>query len=222
MPKLLAVLILAFSGLFLASCAVQPMVGSQVVYNDIPVDRDEPELYFNTRLQLATYPRVIFYPFVVRQKMDASQYVGRDISRIVAQVWMKDQVFPEIRYEDAPTLDERRWTCLGMCKEAQLAVTGEVLYYLDGGSSSNTSVALRVTVRATGTGEPILVMEHAGRLEAGYTRDYMVALAKNRLPENPPYAVTYALAKDMGHYLKQWGSTSQDIRRRPLSSYLFP
>lgn len=158
-------------------------------------------------------PRAVLFPFRLAQEAHKPIDLSRQITRIVHQNWVGQQVFPalefaesfEVRSVDAAIREAAR-------RGADLAVIGVIPYFMDGGQLSDTSVALRADVYDVKSRQMIWSVASAGRMEPGITEDFILFVRKNRLPQDPAFAVTNVVATRIGEPVRNWARTDLAAR----------
>ncbi|MDR2050699.1 MAG: hypothetical protein LBQ63_02885 [Deltaproteobacteria bacterium] len=203
------VLILLPWSLFSAGCSSGnrldlDFTGKPVYYADSRVVRNPPEVHIYPTNEVGGL-KVLFVPFKVIQKMDNPEMIGYSLSRAVWQTWSAMQVFEQFEFmaEAGPF---RRDLALAYAKarNADMLVGGFVTHVFAGGNSADNRVALQIEAYDVNSGLQVWSVAQSGALPAPQTRDYLVFAVKNRLPADPLYAVTAALAVDMGEIMLNW------------------
>ena len=206
MRALLAVALLLFVAAGCSYPKVEYEIGSKpVYYSDESVRRTEPRIDIRPETPPLRPLTAVFLPFKVRQSMDNAAFVGQETGRIFWQSWVRQGVFPVIEYfEDATWRRGEDAATLAAGKGADLAVTGEITYFFAGGTAGDTQIALRLQILDAGNGALIWSMEQSGHMSKKLTQDFILFDKESRLPASPVYAITAALAEDMGQPVETW------------------
>lgn len=147
----------------------------------------------------------LFLPFRVQQQMDSPRHQGREMMRLFWTGWTGREVLPTMVYDEtlyfasgAQAAREAR------ARGADLAVCGVVSYLLDGGSSADTAVSLRLEVYDAATGGLVWSMEQYGAMQADLVQDYILFARRTRLPTAPLTAVLDDIARQMAQPVAAW------------------
>lgn len=215
-PLFLLLLLLFTGGCATVGERVDFQVGSlPVVYVDEWTRRDPPTVYVYPRDASGMEPSVYFVPFRVTQKITDPEMIGYTAARTVYNTWLSMELFSVMEFapEHGPYRRDRA-LAMARARGADLLVGGFVTYYLTGGSTSESQVALQVEIYDTASGELVCSMAQSALMPARATRDYLIFATKTRLPSDPMYAMTRTVAQDMGGLLQGWfgSGTKQDGR----------
>ena len=147
----------------------------------------------------------LFVPFRVTQAITRPDVIGYSEARTVWQTWLSMRLFSVLEF-DADHGPFRRDTALrkARAKGADLLIGGFVTYYYNGGSASDSQAAIQVEIYDTKSGQLIWSVGHSALMPASKTNDYILFTTKTRLPSDPMYALTRAMAEDIGTLLGQW------------------
>lgn len=166
---------------------------------------DVPNVYVHPQDPPPRELTAIVLPFRMRQSMENSLHYGAEITRIFWQTWLKQQVFPALEFvENAPYRGREVAVTMARNMGADLAIGGEILSYMAGGSVGTSQVTLRVDVYEAYSGALIWSMEHSGLMQNQQVQDYIFFRKRSRLPTDPTYAIIQALAQDMAMPVRQW------------------
>ncbi|UZP68924.1 hypothetical protein N1030_08125 [Desulfovibrio mangrovi] len=196
----------------MAPDALNSSLGStpQIVW-DQWVRKGPVQVYLRPKEEPVVQPSVLFFPFMPKMDVAQGRHISRELSRMVWQNWLAQEVFPIIEFADyADYYTPERAISLARQRGADLAVGGYITNYMAGGSVSDTYVALQVEVYDTATGALIWSMAHAGMMQSELTRDYIIFSARTRLPSDPTGAIMQALSRDMAKPLLAW---TEPLRR---------
>ena len=218
---LLVLLCLALSG-----CATMNALDERVsvslgepitIHREQWVRRSQPVVHVHPNERASASPTVLFVPFRVTQPITQPDMVGYAEARIVWQTWLSMQLFPAMEFagDHGPY---RRDTAMALArgKGADVLIGGFVTYYYSGGSAGDSRLALQVELYDVSSGQLIWSMAHGGAMPAAMMNDYVVFATKTRLPADPMYAITQALAQDMGAALRKWLPGQAEPEDSPL------
>lgn len=210
--------LLVLAVLTLASCAVSPkqkfyidpsLGGRNYVWVQPFVEFGAMQVHVRPTNAPLAKPKAVMFPFVMRQNIDKPVQTAREVTRLLWQTWLTQQVFPALEYDEtsnAPNLTEA--LRVAERKGADLAVLGAVHYLMDGGGVSDTMVGLQTDVYDVKSGALVWSVTHAGRMEAGRSEDFILFVRKNRMPASPLYSVTNFIAWQMGEPVKTWSDSA--------------
>jgi hypothetical protein len=158
-------------------------------------------------------PSVLFVPFRVTQKITDPEMIGYAQSRTVYQTWLSMEIFPAMEYaaEQGPFRRDRA-LALAQAKGADLVVGGFVTYYLAGGGTADSQLAIQVEIYDVPSGQLVCSMAQSALMPARETNDFIIFAVKTRLPSDPMYALTKTMAEDMGQLLRGWFGSGPDGR----------
>ena len=176
-----------------------------VIYRDAWVQRNPPEVHVQPVSAAPTNLRVLFVPFRVIQPMDNSTILGYGTARIVWQTWLTMQLFPSLEFtgDEVPYRRDRA-VQLGRARGADMVVGGFVTRVYAGGTAGATDLAIQLEAHDTRTGQLVWSMAQSGLMPASRTNDYFIFATRSRLPSDPLYAITQAIASDMGRQMQNW------------------
>ena len=175
-----------------------------------------PQLY----VRPSTFPdrplTAVILPFRIRQSMDNAQHYGREVTRIFWQNWLDQQVFPALEFmESTPWRGGEAAVAAARAKGADLAVGGDITYFMAGGTVGRSQVTLRLEIYDAYSGNLIWSIEHSGAMSNDLTRDYIFFTRQTRLPADPIYAITTAIAEDIAEPVLQWQMIPEDQPGEP-------
>lgn len=227
---LLCILLVAVSGCSTVNDHVSFELGTQpLVYVDQWTRRDAPVVYVYPKDAAGMDPSVYFVPFRVTQKITNPEMIGYAEARSVYQTWLSMEIFSVMEFapEQGPYRRDRA-LAMARARGADLLVGGFVTYYLAGGSTTESQLALQIEIYDTASGELVCSMAQAALMPARETKDYLLFATKTRLPGDPMQAMTMTMAQDMGKLLQGWfgspgsGGTQQgrsETRQNTRSSF---
>lgn len=175
------------------------------IYRDQWVRRSPPEVYVRPQQAVSEPLTALFIPFRVTQQMDDPGIAGYTISRTFWQTWLAMQLFPAIEYSGDP-VPYRRDRALALARErgADLVIGGFVTHLYAGGTAGDSQIAVQVEIHDTRSGQLVWSMAQGGLMPASTTTDYFLFQTKMRLPGDPIYAISKAMALDCGEVVKRW------------------
>ena len=170
-----------------------------------------PQLY----VRPASFPQrpltAVLLPFHIRQSLDNAEHYGREVARIFWQSWLDQQVFPTLEFmENSPWRGGDAAVAVARAKGADLVVGGDITYFLAGGTVGRSQITLRLEIYDAHSGNLIWSIEQSGMMTNDLTRDYIFFTTQTRLPADPIYAITMALAQDMAEPVIQWQQIPED------------
>ncbi|MDL2272631.1 hypothetical protein LJC23_06335 [Desulfovibrio sp. OttesenSCG-928-I05] len=211
--SLLCIVLFAVSGCSTVNDHLSFEMGSQpLVYVDQWTRRDAPVVYVYPKDAAGMDPSVFFVPFRVTQKITNPEMIGYAEARSVYQTWLSMEIFSTMEFapEQGPYRRDRA-LAMARARGADLLVGGFVTYYLAGGSTTESQLAIQVEMYDTASGELVCSMAQSALMPARETKDYLLFATKTRLPGDPMQAMTRTMAEDMGKLLRGWfGSGSSD------------
>lgn len=150
-------------------------------------------------------PRALFMPLRLTQRMENAVTVGHNLSRLVWQSWLQNQVLPviEFAYTNTPYRPDLA-LAMGRQKGADLVIGGYITHFLDGGSKGNSEVSLALEIYDVKTGNLLWSMAQGGFMQRAKISDYLIFAVKTRMPNDPATAVLMALSSDMGQRVREW------------------
>lgn len=186
---------------------------------DATVDRKPPAIYVRPNVSPNAAPTALFVPLRITQNITRFQALSRNVSRQIWQVWLSQNAFSTLEYDDA-VIPYRVADALPLAraKGAQLLVGGYIQHYLDGGSVGNSSLSLNIEVYEVATGTLLWSISQGGNFEKKQTADFFLVDAQARMPEDPMGILVRTLAHDMGLEILYWvhpDARSKGIQWRP-------
>lgn len=205
--------------LYLSACSGQSMerkvnmdIGSGTIFKYEWVERNPPEVHVYPSEAPTEAPAALMVPFTMMQAMPPHQgeYIAQEVSRIFWQTWLKEEMLPVIEYDTSKELYTlNRSLAMAKAKGADLLITGQIPYFLSGGTLGLTQVAVRVEMYDVASGELLWSFVHGGNIQVKETRDYIFFDAESKVPADPVYVVCRVLAHDIAAIVKDWISPSQ-------------
>ncbi len=149
--------------------------------------------------------RGLFVPLRITQDITKSKTMSRHISRTLWQVWLSQQAFAALEYDDR-TVPYNVNDALAQARQrgANVLVGGYITHYIDGGTSGDSVVSMQIEMYEVATGNLIWSMGQGGRLEKQQAQDYFLVGAQARMPADPVNLTARSLAYDMGKKIVDW------------------
>ncbi|MDR2892048.1 MAG: hypothetical protein LBV80_03030 [Deltaproteobacteria bacterium] len=182
-----------------------------VVYTDYEILRDPPVVHVQP-VSEASGVKVLFVPFRVTQQMDNSELVGYSITKMFWQNWAALGVFEYMEYApEAGPFSLGRALALARSRGADMVVSGYVTHFLSGSSIAGSSLSVQLEGYDTSSGILVWSMAQGAAIARPQSNDYMLFSTRPKMPDDPIYAITAAMAKDMGEIMRGW-SRAEEIR----------
>lgn len=198
----------------LGGCATMTSVDDHVdfelaskttIYRDQWVRRNPPEVHVRPNAPASKAPTVLFIPFRVTQPIKQPGMIGYSVARNIYHTWATMQIFPAMEFSGDDTPYRRDLAVqLGKQRGADMVVGGFVTYIYAGGTAGDTQLAVQVEAHDVQSGQLVWSMAQSGIMPASKTNDYLLFATKSRLPSDPLYAITRAIAVDMGKQMQDW------------------
>lgn len=147
----------------------------------------------------------LFFPFRMSQNVQDPFHYGREVGRVFWQVWLQEKVFPVMEF-----YSKRSWpapeaaVAQGRAKGADLVIGGSVTHFMAGGDVGDSRVALTLQIYDVHSGAMIWSMAHSGEMINRGKQDFIFFSKKSSMPNDPIYAIIYALAYDMAQPVMKW------------------
>jgi hypothetical protein len=165
----------------------------------------KPQIYVQPEDSPQRPLTAIVFPFKMRQAMKSPVHYGREIARVFWEVWLKQRVFSVMEFsENSPWQSAESGIAAARAKGADLAIGGEITHMLAGGDMGNSQLSVRIEIYDTASGALIWSISHAGILFNRGTKDWIFFTVKSRMPNDPLYAISFALALDISKSLNKW------------------
>ena len=208
--------ILAGALLFLVSACSSGYLGRRVNFDlaDEPtlyvfawVDRNAPHVSVHPAEEAVVSPTVLMVPLRVTQRMGPGEAdnMSRQISRTFSQTLLQEKIFPILEYdEQAPLYSPMQSLMLARAKGAEMLIGGRITSVMSGGTAALSQVSMQIEAYDVASGELIWSITHAGNMDNKPSNDYILFVQKTKLPPDPVYAITRALAWDISRIFKEW------------------
>ena len=188
-------------------------IGSGTIYKYEWVERNPPEVHVYPAEAPSEAPTALLVPFKMMQAMPPheGEYIAQEVTRTFWQTWIKEEMLPVIEYDTSKDLYSlNRALAAAKIKGADLLITGQINYFISGGSAGFTQVAVRVEIYDVPSATMLWSIVHGGNISVKETRDYVFFDAESKVPADPVYAVCRVLAWDIAALVKDWISPSRD------------
>ncbi|MBG0776223.1 MAG: hypothetical protein H0S85_07275 [Desulfovibrionaceae bacterium] len=180
------------------------------LYVDENVRREPPRVAVQPVTPPTRELSAIFLPLRVRQNIDGSTHLGREIGRTFWRAWLAETVFPVFEFAEAATWPGgAEAAAAARAVGADLAVGGDVTYFYAGGTAGDTRIALNIEIWDAINGQMLWSIQQGGSVTRELTQDWIFTTRESRLPDDPVYAVVTALAHDMGRPVRAWQAAGQ-------------
>ncbi len=223
MTRDLAYLRPLFFSLFLPVALVGLALSTAGCYGPVEVDADigstanvsveefverpwQPQVFLHPQEKSPPRPlNALFFPFRLRQSMGNAGFYGREIARMFWQTWLREKVFPAVEFmENSAWKGGAAAVAEARARGADLAVGGEITQFMSGGTVGDSNLAIRLEIYDAVSGALIWSVAHAGQMRNRTTQDYILFTKTSKLPADPLYAITSALAWDLSKPVKEW------------------
>lgn len=180
----------------------------RTIYKDQLVSRTEPIVHVYPKNTVDDL-RVLMLPFSVTQKIENADLVGYSISRIFWQTWAGMQSFHNMEFvPDAGRFRRDRAIALGRAKGADMVIGGFVTYILDGGTRTQSQLAVQIEAYDVASGLLVWSFAQSGNISAPEKNDFALFTIESRMPASPIYAIAATLATDSGEMFHTWNNSS--------------
>lgn len=207
-------LLLLIALLFITGCATArgvdehadfDLASQGTIYRDQWVRKSPPEVHVRPAKPMPHAPKVLFMPFRVTQDMENPKLIGYTAGRTVWQTWLSMQIFPMMEFsgDDTPYRRDRA-VQMARHRGADLVVGGFVTYLYAGGTAGDTQISLQIEALDVSTGQTIWSIAQAASMPASKKKDYLIFAVKEKLPSDPLFSCTRAIAADTGRLLQNW------------------
>lgn len=213
MKRTPALFLAALACLALSACASidARLPPDAVYYNEAPTRVSPLNIYVRPSAEHPQEISALFLPIRVTQPTDKPDTLGVQLGRVFWQNWSGNQVFAGMFYDESLYYrSPQQAAALARQMGARLVVMGVVPYFLMGGSASATALTLQVKILDAATGETLVSMEQAGRVEVELDKDYVLFKQKSRTTESPLGSIVQAIAQEMSLPVREWASAGQD------------
>lgn len=187
------------------------LTSQPVYYTDAVVNRGKPQIVVHPVTPPNRELTALMVPFRMLQASTDAKVISREISRQFWQVWLSQQVFPIIELaQNAEPYRPETARYLGAAKQAELAIGGYITHYYNGGKTGNSALSVTVEVWDLSTGNLLWSMAHSASMEPSTHSDYIILRTERRMPDDPMWVITQALARDMARAVRGWSNPYYD------------
>ncbi|CAK7056490.1 MAG: hypothetical protein DELT_01250 [Desulfovibrio sp.] len=181
------------------------LASQPVIYKDQWARREPPLVYVHPAENSDVEMTAVFMPFRVTQSVSDPEIIGYSQARTVWHTWLSKRLFSIMEF-DGDHGPYRRDVAINLArsKGADLAIGGFVTYYFAGGSDADSQVALQVEIYDAASGQLVWSMAQSALMPARKVNDYIIFATETRGPSDPMYALTKAMAEDMGNVVAKW------------------
>ena len=147
----------------------------------------------------------LFVPLRLTQNMNHSRSISRNVSRQMWQVWLGQQAFAALEYDDSfEPYRVSEALALARKRGAKLLVGGYITHLLDGGTVADSEVSVTMELYDVATGTMLWSMGQGARIEKKQASDYYLFAVQSRMPSDPMGLLTRTVAQDMGMEVYYW------------------
>ncbi|MCG8529286.1 MAG: hypothetical protein MI749_01330 [Desulfovibrionales bacterium] len=206
----------------------QPVVQTEIAYAPVGFT---PEFNWNNKivwdewvrrgkLDVGVYPTsapteaptAVFFPFIPTVDIRDPLETGTFVAKGFWQEWLTDGPFAILEFQELGTTYTPDYAIsIARSRGARFAVTGTLTDFFDGGSVTGARVGVALSIYDTANGALIWSMKQYAFMEKDRTRDYILFKAEMRVPTDPLWAVTTALAQSMKLPVNQWSKQWQAV-----------
>lgn len=175
-------------------------------YADVTVNRlSQPYVRVHPTKHPRRPPTAILLAPRMLQDMPNGQHVASEIGRVFWQTFLEEEVFPILEYsEQTPWRGRDQALARARFRGADLALGMEITYLIAGGSTSKSGLSVRLHVYEVVSGQLLWTMEHSGSMKPGLNQQNIFYMERPRMPQDPLFAISTVLARDMAGPLKSW------------------
>ena len=180
------------------------------------VDRNAPHVSVHPAESTMISPTVLMVPLRVTQRMEPGEAdaISRQISRTFSQTLLQEKIFPILEYdENAPLYSPAQSLMLARAKGAEMLIGGRITSVMSGGTAALSQVSMQIEAYDVASGELIWSITHAGNMDNKPTNDYILFVQKTKLPPDPVYAITRALAWDISQLFREWVAPDSEQKK---------
>lgn len=150
-------------------------------------------------------PTAVFFPFLPTVSLRDPLETGTAVAKGFWQEWLRDAPFAVLEFREMTTSYSPEYAVrLARQRGALFAVTGKLTDFYDGGSVTGARLGVTLDIYDTRTGALIWSMNQFAYMDKDRTRDFLLFKAESRLPSDPLWVVTTAIARSMKKPVKQW------------------
>ncbi len=175
------------------------------IHYDASVHLGRAQLYVQPNVSPSGALRGLFVPLRMTQNINRSRELSRNLSRQIWQVWLSQQAFAALEYDDS-VLPYKPSDALGLARArgANVLVGGYITHYLDSGSVGDSAVSIHMEVYDVATGNLLWSIAQGGSMDKAQAQDYFIVGVQSRLPVDAVSVITSHVAHDIGNYIARW------------------
>lgn len=181
-------------------------------YQDAKVQHGNPQVIVSPTTQPNRQLTALMVPFRLTQQSTEAKQIGRDVSRLFWQVFLSEQIFPIIEYdENAQPYRADYSQRQGVRKKAELVIGGHITQYYSGGAQGVSSLSVTVEIWDLATGNLIWSVSQAASLDPTGYNDYIVMGTRKRVPADPMWMISTTAARDIARVVGAWSNPDHYI-----------
>jgi uncharacterized protein YceK len=185
------------------------VVSQPVIVTEEKVWRNPPTVHIYPITEVAGL-KVLFVPFRVTQNIAQPELIGYGVSKLFWQTWASMQVFDYMEFlPDAGPFRADSALRDARAKGADLVVSGYVTNLMSGGEVAQSTLALQLEAYDVSSGSMVWSMSQAGGIAKPVSIDYVIFKTQSKISTDPIYALTTALAQDMGKVMRGWSKPEE-------------
>ncbi|WP_066852299.1 hypothetical protein [Halodesulfovibrio spirochaetisodalis] len=150
-------------------------------------------------------PTAVFFPFLPTVTVRDPLETGTAIAKGFWQEWLREAPFTVLEFREMTTSYTPEYAVkIARERGALFAVTGTLTDFYDGGSVTGARLGVTLNIYDTRNGGLIWSMKQFAYMDKDRTRDFLLFKAESRLPSDPMWVVTTAIARCMKKPVQQW------------------
>ncbi len=204
--------------LFTSACGVSrdslylDLASQPVYYQDAKVQHGSPQVIISPTTQPNRQLTALMVPFRLTQQSTEAKQIGRDVSRLFWQVFLGEQIFPIIEYDEnalpyRADYSQRQ----GVGKKAEIVIGGQITQYYSGGAQGVSSLSVTLEIWDLATGNLIWSVSQAASLDPTGYNDYIVMSTRKRIPADPMWMISTTVARDIAGIIGAWSNPDHYI-----------
>ncbi|WP_027361729.1 hypothetical protein [Halodesulfovibrio aestuarii] len=152
-------------------------------------------------------PTAVFFPFLPTVSLRDPLETGTAVAKGFWREWLREAPFTVLEFREMTTSYSPEYAVrLARQRGALFAITGKLTDFYDGGSVTGARLGVTLDIYDTRTGALIWSMNQFAYMDKDRTRDFLLFKAETRLPSDPLWVVTTAIAQSMKRPVQQWTS----------------
>ena len=204
---------LAVSLFFTGACGASlnslnlDLTSQPTYYLDAKVQKSSPQVIVSPATQPNRRLTALMVPFRMTQQSTEAKALGRDVSRLFWQVFLNEQIFPIIEYDESAQPYRADYSQRqGLQKRAELVIGGQITQYYSGGAQGLSSLSATVEVWDLATGSLIWSVSQNASLDPTGRNDYIVMSTRRRIPADPMWMLSTTIASDIARVIGGWSN----------------